>query len=88
MQTFNQTHFVFSSILHQKGTMNSVVVCFSIVTYIFLFGPTVKPLYVRSLNWPSTVTEKSTPKHKSNLDKGKLKCHRFILLSVSFNPVH
>ena len=34
------------------------------VTYVFLFGPTVKPLYQKSLNWPSLVTERATPRHK------------------------
>ena len=37
----------------------------SVVTYIFLFGPTVKPLYQKSLNWPSLVTERATPRHRA-----------------------
>ena len=35
------------------------------VTYVFLFGPTVKPLYQKSLNWPSLVTERATPRHRA-----------------------
>ncbi|XP_060583973.1 transmembrane protein 39A-like isoform X2 [Ruditapes philippinarum] len=66
-------------VLRNHSLLYCLFLCCPIVTYIFLFGPTVKPLYVRSLNWPSIVTEKSTPKHKSNLDKDFVLFHNCVL---------
>lgn len=66
-------------VLRNHSLLYCLFLCCPIVTYIFLFGPTVKPLYVRSLNWPSAVTEKSTPKHKSNLDKDFVLFHNCVL---------
>ncbi len=52
---------------------------FRIVTYLFLFGPSFKPLYQKSLNWPSAVSEILTPKTKSNPDKEPTLFHSCVL---------
>ena len=51
------------------------------MTYVLLFGLTLKPLYLKSLNWPSLVTEKSTPRHrtKDSLEKDTILSHNCVL---------
>lgn len=52
-------------VLRNHSLLYCLFLCCPIVTYIFLFGPTLKPLYLKSLNWPSLVSEGATPKHKA-----------------------
>ncbi|KAL4233105.1 Transmembrane protein 39A [Mactra antiquata] len=66
-------------VLRSYSLLYCLFLCCPIVTYIFLFGPTIKPLYLKSLNWPSLVTEKSTPRHRSNLDKDYVLYHNCVL---------
>lgn len=40
---------------------------FSVITYVFLFGPAIKPLYHRCLVWPSPVCDR--PRHKREEDE-------------------
>lgn len=52
-------------VLKNNSILYCLFLCCPMVTYVFLFGPTVKPLYQKSLNWPSLVTERATPRHRA-----------------------
>ncbi|XP_013415459.1 transmembrane protein 39A [Lingula anatina] len=45
--------------------LHSLFLCYPLVIYFILFGPNVKPLFDRSLVWPASVSDKSSPKHRS-----------------------
>lgn len=66
-------------VLRNHSLLYCLFLCCPIVTYVFLFGPTLKPLYLRSLNWPSSVTERTTPKHKSVNDKDFALFHNCVM---------
>lgn len=55
-------------VLKNHSILYCLFLCCPIVTYVFLFGPTLKPLYVKSLNWPSMVTEKLSPRQRTGKD--------------------
>lgn len=51
--------------LSSKYDNLQLVICFcafSVITYVFLFGPSIKPLYHRCLVWPTSVCDR--PRHK------------------------
>ncbi|XP_052237907.1 transmembrane protein 39A-like isoform X2 [Dreissena polymorpha] len=66
-------------VLKNYSWLYCLFLCCPIVTYLFLFGPSLKPLYQKSLNWPSAVSEILTPKTKSNPDKEPTLFHSCVL---------
>lgn len=45
-----------------QSTIWKMFCTFSVITYVFLFGPSIKPLYHRCLVWPTSVCDR--PRHK------------------------
>lgn len=45
-----------------QSTIWQMFCAFSVITYVFLFGPSIKPLYHRCLVWPTSVCDR--PRHK------------------------
>lgn len=45
-----------------QSTTCKIFCAFSVITYVFLFGPSIKPLYHRCLVWPTSVCDR--PRHK------------------------
>ncbi|XP_052811219.1 transmembrane protein 39A-B-like isoform X3 [Mya arenaria] len=71
--------FTVFHVLRNHSLLYCLFLCCPIVTYIFLFGPTVKPLYLKSLNWPSSVAEKYSPKHKPGVDREQVLYHNCVM---------
>lgn len=66
-------------VLRNHSLLYCLFLCCPMVTYIFLFGPSLKPLYLKSLNWPSAIDERGTPKHRSIMDKDYILSHNCVM---------
>ncbi|KAL3883145.1 hypothetical protein ACJMK2_029438 [Sinanodonta woodiana] len=55
-------------VLINHAILHCLFLCCPIATYGFLFGPSLKPLYQKNLNWPSPVLERPTFFHQKSKD--------------------
>ncbi|KAJ8314441.1 hypothetical protein KUTeg_006591 [Tegillarca granosa] len=56
---------IYSLPCHNKSLAVLFFIFVLMLTYILLFGPSVKPLYLKTLVWPSPVSDRLVPRHKN-----------------------
>ncbi|CAC5360568.1 unnamed protein product [Mytilus coruscus] len=52
-------------VLINHSLLYSLFLCCPMLTYVFMFGPTVKPLYHKMFVWPAPVSDRPVPRHRN-----------------------